>query len=135
MVIRASCPVSSCGFREICILGFCTGPWQLLLPCGDTSLLYTGARSNGGVVLGVVQRVARELRRVNEGSGTRYRKSGEGEEEREKKKENSHKFVHPAHTSTAIRRSSLFPFSRFYSLDRALSPFFIRYALPVFAST
>lgn len=86
MVIRASCPVSSCGFREICILGFCTGPWQLLLPCGDTSLLYTGARSNGGVVLGVVQRVARELRRVNEGSGTRYRKSGEGEEERGGKK-------------------------------------------------
>lgn len=76
MVIRASCPVSSCGFREICILGFCTGPWQLLLPCGDTSLLYTGTRSNGGVVLRVVQRVARELRRrVNEGSGTRCRKS------------------------------------------------------------
>lgn len=107
MVIRASCPVSSCGFREICILGFCTGPWQLLLPCGDTSLLYTGTRSNGGVVLRVVQRVARELRRrVNEGSGTRCRKS-----RKKKKKENSHKFVHPAHTSTAIRRSCLFPFS------------------------
>lgn len=129
MVIRASCPVSSCGFREICILGFCTGPWQLLLPCGDTSLLYTGTRSNGGVVLRVVQRVARELRRrMNEGSGTRCRKS-----RKKKKKENSHKFVHPAHTSTAIRRSCLFPFSsfsRFYSLDRVLSSFFIRYALP-----
>lgn len=46
-VILASCPVSSCGFPEICILGFCTSTRQLLLPCGDTSL-YSRAQSNGG---------------------------------------------------------------------------------------
>lgn len=131
MVIRASCPVSSCGFREICILGFCTGPWQLLLPCGDTSLLYTGTRSNGWVVLRVVQRVARELRRrVNEGSGTRCRKS----RKKKKKKTRINLFIRhillPPFEDPACFLSRASSFSRFYSLDRVLSSFFIRYALP-----
>lgn len=57
----------------------------------------------------------------------------------EEEKKNSHKFVHPAHAFTSVRRSSQFPydwsFSGFYSLGSprlALSFFFIRNAPNVF---